>query len=97
MDTTVLAASDEATLAPAALAARLADERAADIVEALNEQTPEVAAGVLQHLSPEKAIEVLDQPGLDSGPEIIARCPASGLRPSSPDVGRPRGRPVPRA
>ena len=75
MDTTVLAASDEATLAPAALAARLADERAADIVEALNEQTPEAAAGVLQHLSPEKAVEVLDQPGLDYASEIIAELP----------------------
>ena len=60
---------------PATLARRLADERPADIVEALNERTPEDAAAVLQHLPAERAIEALDQPGLDRGPEIIAVLP----------------------
>jgi len=60
---------------PIALAARLADERAPDIVEALNERTPADAAIVLQALADERAIEVLDQPGLDWGPEIFAELP----------------------
>src|SRR4051812_23410111 len=61
MDNTALAS--EAAVSPAALAARLADERAADIVEVLNEHPLEIVAGVLQHLTPEKAVEVLDQSG----------------------------------
>jgi magnesium transporter len=59
----------------AALIARLINERAADIVEALNEQPPEVAADVLLGLPRDRAVEVLDQPGLECGPEIIALLP----------------------
>src|SRR3954447_739 len=59
----------------AALAVRLADERAADIVDALNEQSPEVAAQILQLLPQDRAIEALDQPGLDHGPEIVTAAP----------------------
>ena len=55
--------------------ARLADERAADIVEFLNEETPEVAAHVLEGLPRDRAIEVIDQPSLDHGPEIISLLP----------------------
>ena len=55
--------------------ARLADERAADIVEFLNEETPEVAAHVLVGLPRDRAIEVIDQPNLDYGPEIISLLP----------------------
>jgi len=68
---------------PAALVVWLNDERAADIVEALNDLTPDIAAAVLLGLLPERAIEVLDQPGLDCGPEIVARLPrevAASLR-----------------
>src|SRR3954462_14652339 len=65
----------EAARNPAAFAAQLANERAADIVELLNEQTPEIAASILQRLPPERAIEVLDQPGLDGGPEIVCALP----------------------
>src|SRR3954469_5447870 len=65
----------EAAHNPAAFATQLANERAADIVELLNEQTPEVAASILQHLPTERVIEVLDQPGLDHGPEIVAALP----------------------
>ncbi|MDW6022230.1 magnesium transporter [Mesorhizobium sp. BAC0120] len=68
---------DASSIDPHALAMRLAEERAPDIVEALNERTPEDAALVLQALSPERAIEVLDQPSLDCGPEIIAVLPRS--------------------
>jgi magnesium transporter len=60
---------------PVALVARLSDERAADIVETLNDLTPDIAAAVLLGLPPERAVEVLDQPGLDTGPEIVARLP----------------------
>ena len=60
---------------PVALVARLSDERAADIVEALNDLAPDVAAAVLLGLPRERAIEVLDQPGIDHGPEIVARLP----------------------
>jgi magnesium transporter len=50
-------------------------ERPADIVEALNDQSREVAADVLLGLPRELTVEVLDQPGLDGGPEIIALLP----------------------
>lgn len=60
---------------PAVLAARLSDERAPDIVEALNEEAPEVAAAILLGLSQERAIEVLDQPELDSAADIIEMLP----------------------
>lgn len=59
----------------AVLVARLSDERAADIVEALNDLTPDIAAAVLLGLPSERAVEVLDQPGLNNGPEIVARLP----------------------
>jgi Mg/Co/Ni transporter MgtE len=59
----------------ALLVARLSDERAADVVEALNEATPDIAAAVLLGLPCERAVEVLDQPGLNNGPEIVARLP----------------------
>lgn len=65
--------------APAAaladLTAGLADERAADIVETLNQRAPGEAAHFLQSLPLERAVEVLDQPGLDGGPEIVALLP----------------------
>ena len=75
MDYTVLSRPYGTTADPAALAAALACERAPDIIDALNEQTPSIAAGVLQRLAPDTAIEVLDQPGLDWEAEIIAALP----------------------
>ena len=53
----------------------LAQERAPDIVEALNALKPADAARVLQSLPAEKAIEVLDLPGLDNTCEILAELP----------------------
>jgi magnesium transporter len=85
-----LASNDVGSIDPYALAMRLADERAADIVEALNERTPEDAALVLQLLPPERAIEVLDQPGLDSGPEIIAALPRRQARAYLSDMSADR-------
>jgi magnesium transporter len=60
---------------PAFLAASMIDERAPDIVEALNDVPAELAAGVLLHLPSDLAIEVLDQPGLDREPELITLMP----------------------
>jgi magnesium transporter len=54
----------------------LAQERAADIIEALNAGEPEAAAAVIRRLPLEKAIEVLDEPGIDNTTEIIAALPA---------------------
>lgn len=70
-DTTVVA--DKAAHA----AVDLALERAPDIIEALNTRPPEAAAEILQHLSSEKAVEVLDQPGIDNVCEIIAALPTA--------------------
>jgi magnesium transporter len=53
----------------------LAQERAPDIVEALNARKPADAARMLQSLPAEKAIEVLDLPGLDNTCEILAELP----------------------
>jgi magnesium transporter len=58
-----------------ALAARLAEESAPDIVEALDELSPEEAAEVLGLLAAERAVEVLDQPALDHAAEILALLP----------------------
>lgn len=52
-------------------------ERAPDIIVALNARPPEAAAEILQHLSSEKAVEVLDQPGIDNVCEIIAALPTA--------------------
>lgn len=60
---------------PSALAARMADERAPDIVEALNEEAPEVAAAILLGLPHDRAVEVLDQPELDCAADIIEMLP----------------------
>jgi magnesium transporter len=65
----------EAPFSAALIAAALAEERPADIVEALNGYTPEEAAEILDALPPERAFETLDQPGLDSAPEIIGAMP----------------------
>src|SRR6202035_5624509 len=60
---------------PTFLAASMIEERAADIVEALNDMPPELAVAVLLHLPPDRAIEVLDQPGLEREPELITLMP----------------------
>jgi magnesium transporter len=60
---------------PAFLAASMSEERAPDIVEALNDMPPELAVAVLLHLPPDRAIEVLDQPGLEREPELVTLMP----------------------
>jgi magnesium transporter len=59
-----IAGEDPIAFDPATLAARLVGERAADIVEALNERTPHEAAEILRALPREYAVEALDQPSL---------------------------------
>src|SRR5215218_4373149 len=54
----------------------LAGEHVADIVEFLTEQPAEAAAEILDRLPPERAVEVLDYPGLNEAPELIATLPA---------------------
>src|ERR1700681_2957606 len=63
---------------PAFLAASVIEERAPDIVEALNDMPPELAVAVLLHLPPDRAIEVLDQPGLDRETELVPLMPRDG-------------------
>ncbi|MFB9267354.1 magnesium transporter [Bradyrhizobium erythrophlei] len=60
---------------PANVNGDLAHERAPDIVEALNTQEPLAAAAMLQSLPAEKAIEVLDLPGLANTCDIISALP----------------------
>ena len=59
----------------AAAATRLAQDYAANIVEFLNEHEPVEAAQVLMHLPAERAIEVLDQSGLEQPTEIVDELP----------------------
>jgi len=60
---------------PAFLAASMIEERAPDIVEALNDMPRELAVAVLLHLPSDRAIEVLDQPGLEREPELVTLMP----------------------
>jgi magnesium transporter len=71
----------EATVDPTVLAARLAEERPADIAEALNEHLPQVAAAILQNLPLEMAVAVLDTPSLGDAAEIIEAIPRDRVVP----------------
>ena len=57
------------------LAASLAGEHVADIVETLNDQDAETAAAVLLALPFERAVEVLDQPEFTAAPAVLALLP----------------------
>ena len=69
------AANTDAMVNPAFLAASMIDERAPDIVEALNDMPPDLAVAILLHLPPGRAVEVVDQPGLEREPELVALMP----------------------
>src|ERR1700676_4994368 len=69
------AAKTDHMVNPAFLAASMIEERAPDIVEALNDMPPELAVAVLLHIPPDRAIEVLDQPGLEREPELVTLMP----------------------
>jgi magnesium transporter len=75
---------------PADLAAKLSNERAADIVEALNRLDAETAAAVILHLPTERAVEVLDLPGLDGVAEIVRLLPAERAVPLLIGMSRDR-------
>src|SRR6267143_6248946 len=79
MDETIT--DTEEMVDPAALAARLAEEMPADIAEALNGEIPQVAAAVLQNLTLDTAIAVLDTPGLRDAGEIIEAIPRDRVVP----------------
>jgi magnesium transporter len=70
-----IVATPTQTIASADIAARLSGERAADMVEALNALPPATAAEVLLHFPVERAVEVLDLPGLDYDSEIVQNLP----------------------
>jgi len=63
------------------LASRLAEEMPADIAEALNAHIPQVAAAVLQNITLETAVAVLDTPGLREAGEIIEAIPRDRVVP----------------
>lgn len=65
----------EVAFDPAALAAALANEYAANIVEVLNEKEPEEAAQVILHLPHQRAVDVLDEAGLEMPTEIVDSLP----------------------
>src|SRR6202023_1930847 len=75
LDVQDAAAKADNMVDPAFLAASMIEERAPDIVEALNDMPAELAVAVLLHLPPDRAIEVLDQPGLDREPELVTLMP----------------------
>src|ERR1700726_1063936 len=60
---------------PALLATSMIEERAPDIVEALNDMALELPVAGLLYLPPDRAIEVLDQPGLEREPELVPLMP----------------------
>ena len=63
--------NEAATLDPDALAAGLANEHAADIVERLNAEPLETASAVLSAMPLDRAVEVLDEPGLERAAELV--------------------------
>src|SRR5512143_4007916 len=65
------ALNEAATPDPGALAAALAQEHAADIVERLNAESPETSSAVLLALPLERAAEVLDEPGLENAAALV--------------------------
>ena len=67
--------NEAATPDPGALAAALAQEHAADIVERLNAESPETSSAVLLALPLERAAEVLDEPGLENAAALVEAQP----------------------
>lgn len=60
---------------PAVLAARIARQHVADIVEILNGLPPETAAGILAFLTHEQTLEVFEYPQFTGAAELIQRLP----------------------
>ena len=66
-----------------AFARILANDHVADIVEALNGESREVAAEVLTEVPFERLVEIFDKPELEAAPELLAMLPRprAGLAP----------------
>jgi magnesium transporter len=79
LDVQDAAANADNIVNPAILAASMIEERAADIVEALNDMPPDLAVAVLLHLPPDRAVEVLDQPGLEREADLITLMPREAV------------------
>src|SRR5258708_17922217 len=75
LDVQDAAAKADQLVNPAFLVASMIEERATEIVEALDDMPSELAVAVLLHLAPDRAIEVLDQPGLEGEPELVTLMP----------------------
>src|SRR3981189_978059 len=75
LDVQDAAAKADNMVNPALPAASMMEKRPPDIVEALNDMPSELAVAVLLHLPPDRAIEVLDQPGLEREPELVTLMP----------------------
>jgi len=58
-----------------AFARILANDHVADIVEALNGETHDVAAELLAEVPFERLVEIFDQPDLEAAPELVAMLP----------------------
>src|SRR3977135_2911590 len=79
---------------PAFLAASMIEERAPDIAESLNDMTSALAVAFLLHLPPDRAIEVLAQPGLEREPELVTLMPRAAAAGLLAGVSADRGRDI---
>jgi magnesium transporter len=70
-----LAENPEILPDPAAIAAEMATYHVADVVEALNALSPELAASVLESMPVDRVTDILEQPGFDKPRELIERLP----------------------
>ena len=61
----------EATISPADVAIRLANQHVADVVEFLNQLPIETASETFSRIPLERAAEILDQPGLEAAAELV--------------------------
>ena len=60
---------------PTVIAAEMATYHVADVVEALNALSPELAASVLESMPIDRVTDILEQPGFDKPRELIERLP----------------------
>nr|WP_244641792.1 magnesium transporter [Chelatococcus reniformis] len=57
------------------MSARLGKEHVGDIVEYLNQRTPDEAAEIISHMPDAWAVEVLDQPDFEAASEVVEALP----------------------
>ncbi len=66
---------EAAAVSPAVMAAALADQHVADVVELLNGEPIETAAEIVSLLPRDQAVAVLDQPGLERAADLLQALP----------------------